>query len=195
MVDISTYPILSDCMTTLKDTSIDDRDGGEVAYMTESTRSAVDFDKVKEEYVRSLRLSEVPKSNDALMSDEKGGLVFVEFKNGYMDKTKQFGVRKKIYDSVLIFSDIASVKISEMRTCMEYILVYNATANRNNLDIIKEKKTHVQPSASFDSFAKGVSRLAREEYVCFGVKLFENYCFKKVHTYTEKEFEEYLAAL
>ncbi len=46
MVDISTYPILSDCMTTLKDTSIDDRDGGEVAYMTESTRQVVNFDKV-----------------------------------------------------------------------------------------------------------------------------------------------------
>lgn len=194
MIDISTYPILSNHMTTLKNTSIDKRDDRTVVYMTESTIQAVNFDKVKEEYVKSLKLSEVPKSNDALMADKNNKLIFIEFKNGYMDKAKQFAVRKKIYDSVLIFADIVSTRISDMRTYIEYILVYNGDVNDNNPDII-EKKTHIQPSASFNSFAKGVSSLAKEEYVLFGVKLFENYCFKKVHTYTEKEFEQYLSLL
>lgn len=194
MIDISTYPILSNHMTTLKNTSIDKRDDRTVVYMSESTIQAVNFDKVKEEYVKSLKLSEVPKSNDALMVDKNNKLIFIEFKNGYMDKAKQFAVRKKIYDSVLIFADIVSTRISDMRTYIEYILVYNGDVNDNNPDII-EKKTHIQPSASFNSFAKGVSSLAKEEYVLFGVKLFENYCFKKVHTYTEKEFEQYLSLL
>ncbi len=195
MINISDYPILKNNICTLKDTSVDKRDSRVVMYMTDSSRSAVNFDKVKEEYIRPLKLNEVPKSNDALMEDGKGKLIFIEFKNGYMDRAKQFAVRKKIYDSVLIFTDIVSVGISSMRKCMEYILVYNENVNEKNPDIIEEKKRHVQSSASFDSFAKGVSGLAGEEYVCFGVKLFEKYCFKKVHTYTEKEFEQYLSVL
>lgn len=55
-----------------------------------------------------------------------------------------------------------------------------------------KKKAAVQHSQSFDYFAKSVGRLADEEYVCFGIKIFEKYCFSKVHTYTEKEFMEYL---
>lgn len=192
MIDISTYPILSSHMATLKDTSLDKRDDRTVVYMTESTKLVVNFDKVKEEYVKPLKLCEVPKSNDALMTDEKNKLIFIEFKNGYMDRAKQFAVRKKIYDSILILSDIVSLGISDMRTFVDYILVYNEEVNEKNPDVIKERKTHIQPSASFNNFAKGVSNLAKEEYVCFGVKQFENYCFKKVHTYTEKEFEKYI---
>lgn len=195
MIDITTYPILSGHMSTLKDTSIDKRDDGVKVFMTESARQVVNFDQVKEEYVKSLGLSEVPKSNDALLADGKGRLIFIEFKNGYMDRAKQFAVRKKIYDSVLIFSDIISSGISDIRTYTEYILVYNEAVNEKNPDLIRDKKKHVQPSASFNSFAKGVTGLAGEEYVCFGVKMFENYCFKKVHTYTEKEFERYLLTL
>lgn len=63
--------------------------------MTLSTREAVNFDDVKEEYVKQLGVSEIPKSNDALFDDGKGFLVFIEFKNGFMDRPKQFAVRKK----------------------------------------------------------------------------------------------------
>ncbi len=195
MIDICAYPILGGHMSTLKETSKDKRDDGVEAYMTQSAKPVVNFDKVKDEYVKSLRLSEIPKSNDALFADGKGRLIFVEFKNGYMDRAKQFAVRKKIYDSVLILSDIISVGISSLRTNVEYILVYNETVNARNPDVINDKKTHIQPSASFDTFARGVGGLAGEEYVCFGVKIFENYCLKKVHTYTEKEFEYYLSIL
>ena len=130
MIDISTYPILSSHMATLKDTSLDKRDDRTIVYMTESTKLVVNFDKVKEEYVKPLKLCEVPKSNDALMTDEKSKLIFIEFKNGYMDRAKQFAVRKKIYDSVLILSDIVSLGISDMRTFVDYILVYNEEIGR-----------------------------------------------------------------
>lgn len=81
-----------------------------------------------------------------------------------------------------------------MRRCVEYVLVYNENANRQNPATAK-KKREVQNSASFDDFARRMGGLAGEEYVCFGLKMFENYCFEKVHTYTEREFQGYLKAL
>ncbi len=197
MIDLNAYQIFADNLSTLKETSLDNRDEQQ-KYMTLSTRKAVNFDGVKEEYVKLLGVSEIPKSNDALFDDGKGYLVFVEFKNGFMDRLKQFAVRKKVYDSALIFTDITSTGISYMRDHVKYILVYNETVNRCNTldeDLKKKQKTTVQPSPSFDSFAKNVGKCANEEYVCFGLKMFQNYCFKEVHTYTEAEFDDYLSTL
>ncbi|MBP3609495.1 MAG: hypothetical protein J6J42_04060 [Lachnospiraceae bacterium] len=189
MIKIENYTILKNHMSNLKETSKDKHDNGEIFYMTESLLPAVNFDEVKDEYIKHLSVQEVPKSNDALIEDGKGRMVFVEFKNGYMDRPKQFSVRKKIYDSALIFTDILSIGISKMRTFVDYVLVYNEEVNQ---DIKEEKKKYVQPSPSFDVFAKTVSGLAKEEYVGFGVNIFKNYCFREVHTYTEKEFEKFL---
>lgn len=188
------YPIFTESISTLKDTSIDKHDIGNPAYMTERDDPAVDFDLVKEKYIEDLGLSDVPKSNDALLDMGKGKLAFIEFKNGYIDSKKQFDIRKKIYDSTLIFTDIVSAGISQMRQCVEYVLVYNENANGQN-PATAEKKREVQNSASFDDFARRMGGLAGEEYVCFGLKMFENYCFEKVHTYTEREFQGYLKAL
>lgn len=192
MIDFSDYPILKDNMSTLKKTSRDKHNSETEFYMTDSQREAVNFDDVKLEYIKNLGLSESPNSNDALFINKKNTLVFVEFKNGFMDNEKKFKVRKKIYDSIIILTDILNMGISGLRDHMEYILVYNETVNANEKDVLQKTKSYVQPSVSFDCFAKSVSRLAHDEYVCFGVRKFENYCFKKVHTYTEKEFEEYL---
>lgn len=196
MIDLSNYPIFQNHISNLKETSLDKHDGLQ-EYMTQSTRSAINFDGVKDEYVSSLGLSEIPKSNDALFDEGNGNLVFVEFKNGFMDRPKQFSVRKKIYDSALMFTDITSTGISAMRNNMKYILVYNETVNHSNPDaeLQKKQKTAVQPSASFNNIAKTLGQLANEEYVCFGIKIFQNYCFKEVHTYTEKEFDMYLSKL
>ena len=197
MIDLNAFQIFANHLSTLKETSIDNRDGT-LQYMTLSTREVINFDGVKEEYIKSLRINEAPKSNDALFDDGKGCLVFVEFKNGYMDRRKQFAVQKKVYDSMLIFTDITSTGISFMRDHMKYILVYNETANRYNDsdEELKEKlKMEVQSSPSFDDFAKSIGKYANEEYVCFGLKIFQNYCFKEVHTYTEAEFDAYLSTL
>lgn len=101
MTDLKKYGIFNRHMSNLKETSLDDRDGTSRMYMTNSPLAAIDFDSVKEEYVQNLGLHEVPSSNDALFDDGKGTLVFVEFKNGFISRTKQFAIRKKIYDSIL----------------------------------------------------------------------------------------------
>lgn len=197
MIDLDSYPIFADNRSTLKETSLDNRDGKAV-YMTESSLPAIDFDGVKEGYVKDLGLSETPRSNDALFEDGEGGLVFAEFKNGHMDRPTQFAVRKKIYDSVLIFTDITSTRISDLRKAVKYILVYNESANRDNRsdeELTKKNSRAVQPSSSFDCFAKMVSRYADEEYICFGLRIFQKYCFKEVHTFTVDEFEAYLTTL
>lgn len=192
LIDFNEYSILKDNMSTLRETSLDDHDPNSIAYLTNSDRGAVNFDNVKRKYVENLHLHEEPKSNDALFINDMGKLVFVEFKNGFMDGQKKFAVRKKIYDSIIILTDILNVGVSHLRDNMEYILVYNESVNACEKDVLKKKKEAVQHSQSFDYFAKSLSRLADEEYVCFGIKIFENYCFSKVHTYTEKEFARYL---
>lgn len=192
MIDFNAYSILKDNMSTLRETSLDDHDPNCIVYMTNSDRGAVNFDNVKREYIQNLHLHEEPKSNDALFVNDKGRLVFVEFKNGFMNGQKKFAVRKKIYDSIIILTDILNVGVSRLRDNMEYILVYNESVNAGEKEVLEKKKVAVQHSQAFDFFAKSVSRLADEEYVCFGIRIFENYCFSKVHTYTEEEFAEYL---
>ena len=125
MVNLSDYAIFRESLSTLKTTSVDDHDSLTQNFMTGSERTVVDFDLVKERYIEHLGLSDIPKSNDALLDAGEGKLVFIEFKNGYIDKRMQFDIRRKIYDSTLIFSDIVSAGISSMRQYMEYILVYN----------------------------------------------------------------------
>ena len=191
MIKFEDYPILNNHLSTLKDTSIDFHDQDNIQYMTNSKRKAVNFDDVKGEYIEKLSLVEVPKSNDALFMTRDNKLIFVEFKNGFMDGKKKFDVRKKIYDSVIILTDILDSGISKLRDQLEYILVYNEDVNKGEADVLK-KASYVQPSKAYDAFAKTIFGMAKKEYVCFNIDIFKNYCFKDVHTYTEKEFEEYL---
>lgn len=197
MIDLMEYQIFANNISDLKETSVDFSKGeAQREYMTMSTRVVIDFDGVKNEYIRSLGLDDIPKSNDALFDDGHGSIVFVEFKNGSIDKKTQYAIRKKIYDSTLIFTDIVSKGISYMRANAKYILVYNENQN-DSLDggINLKAESSVQQSYSFDYIAKKIGEHACEEYVSFGLKPFLNYCFKEVHTYTRDEFDEYLSTL
>ncbi|MDE6913747.1 MAG: hypothetical protein K2P35_08645 [Lachnospiraceae bacterium] len=191
MINFDDYPILKNNLSTLKETSIDDHDKNHITYMTDSNREAVHFDGVKNKYIAPLNVHDVPKSNDALFLNHKKELVFVEFKNGFMDGEIKFAVRKKIYDSIIILTDILDMGVGRLRDNMEYILVYNEAVNAGEKDVLN-KKSHVQHSEAFNRIAQSISQMAEDEYVCFGIRMFEGYCFKSVHTYTEKEFEQYL---
>ena len=131
MIDLNTFQIFADHPSNLRRLSLDDGKGQKI-YMTQSTRDAVNFDAVKKEYIKALRLSKVPSSNDALFDDGSGSLVFVEFKNGFISNKKKLEIWKKLYDSTLIFADITSTGISYTRNHMKYILVYNETVNQEN---------------------------------------------------------------
>ena len=141
MINIEEYPILKNHIATLKETSLDD--GGSVAaYMTDSQIEVVDFDKVKDDYAGNLHLPIRPQSNDALHIALGSNDTFIEFKNGslrYEEKRKE--VRRKVYDSVLMLTDIIGENISYTRKHLNYILVYNETKNPDDENIDRENSS------------------------------------------------------
>lgn len=185
MKNIDEIEIFKRYRTTLKNTSYDDTNR---EYMTESQLEVVDLDKVKEEYCSPLKLKEPPKSCDALY-ENNDELFFIEFKNG---KVLQYDVRKKIYDTILLFTDIVGCGISKTRENIRYILVYDKEKNKNNKDCGEYKNRNIQESEGFDSFSRSISKLAKQEILRFKVGDFQNYLLKSVHTYTKEEFEEKL---
>ena len=102
MIDLSKYPIFENNKKSFKETSKDDHDG-RITYMTESQYQVISFDDVKNEYIKGLGLTDIPSSNDALLSLPDGSLVFVEFKNGYIDRKDQHDIRKKFLIVCLYF--------------------------------------------------------------------------------------------
>lgn len=76
------------------------------------------------------------------------------------------------------------------------ILVYNDAANKNaDGRKLPCQRESVQTSEAYDKIAKIFSNYGGREYIGFGLGIFQNYCFKEVHTYTQTEFEEYLSSL
>lgn len=185
MIDVDNFPILSNNKSTLKETSKDNHDGA-ITFMTESDAEAINFDKVKDEYISGLALTDAPKSNDALFINSDTLATFIEFKNGFFDSGKKYGVRKKIYDSVLILNDIIDKNISFMREHLDYILVYNEVKNSNI-------ETQYSNSDSRDYIDKTLLGFGNERLIKFDLEKFQGYCFRNVYTYTEKEFKENFA--
>lgn len=165
--------------------------------MIDSSKKVIDFDRVKEIYSSNVgKLSDTPSSNDALFLDNKNNIIFIEFKNGEIDKLKCFALKKKIYDSMLILNDITQVSISYARHNIGYILVYNDDANvktKDNELISKRKKSISSPD--FNKIVSTLAKYADSEYICFGLSVFKNYIFKEVHTYNKEEFKQYLDTL
>lgn len=184
MSDYKNIEIFKKNRSTLKKTSYDDANK---EYMSDSLFEVIDFDKVKEDYCFPLGLEEqLPKSCDALCFLENK-IIFIEFKNG---KVETFNVRKKIYDTILIFSDIVGCSIKDTRNNVEYILVYDKIKNETSREYRDYPKRKIQRSKSFNLISDSISKLAKKEIVKFKIWDFQKYLLKDVHTYTKEEFEE-----
>lgn len=174
-------------ISSFKETS-KDTDSGNIKYMTQSEVEVINFDKVKEDYVRDMKLSVTPCSNDALYIGREGKLYFVEFKNGVMKKDKVFNVYQKIYDSLLILNDIIGENISFCREHLNFILVYNESKNPyENGETAKEDSAKVR-------IGKYFAAKANKKYVRFDLERFKKIYFSDVFTFTEKEFEKIFLA-
>lgn len=182
MIDIESYEILSKNISTVKETS-KDIDNNE--YMSECEMPAVNFDRVVECYCEKCSIATMT-SNDSLVI-ANGDATFVEFKNGYIDKSTIYNIKRKNYDSVLILSDITRTTVSDMRKSLSYILVYNEVKNKENPQSNQEK---VYESKSKDAISKAIHKKAKKPYIKYGLEMFKGYCFKEVFTYTKAEFEE-----
>ena len=188
--EFNNIPIFKDNMTTFKETSYD-KDGKEPRYMTNSEIQVINFDKVKNWYIKDMFLSSTPCSNDALYIGKDNKIFFVEFKNGALEKNKKmiFNVYNKIYDSLLIFNDIVHQNISFCRENLYFILVYNESKNCSEE---RETKQEDSPKAMI---SKRIHNKAKKKFVRFGLEKFEKIYFKEVFTYTESEFENLFLSL
>ena len=183
MIDFNAYPILCNNKSTLKETSKDNSDKNNIKYMTESQLEVINFDKVKEQYVKDLKSIEAnAKSVDALMVNAAlDKIFFIEFKNGRIVKKEseikfeiKYQIESKIKDSLLIFCDIIKKNISYTRENLIFILVYNGSKN------------------SREKIAQHINNMAKKEFVLFGLEKLKGLSFKEIYTYTEKEFADYL---
>ena len=160
--------------TTLKETSKSEPVKGQVSYMTESQISAINFDQAVHAYARAYHLRTIPASNDALLQQDDT-YYFIEFKSGNLiDKKKQAELKKKIYDSLLIFCDKLDATISFTRKHVSYVLVYEPDKNQKALVGIMN----------------AVGALANRRADIFGLQgQFEGIYFKKVYALSRKVLE------
>ena len=188
MNKLKNYLIFEKNLSTLKETSKDNHNNNTKEFMTNSLLEVVNFDGVKNAYIKNLKLRGTPKSNDALFFDGQEKLIFIEFKNGIVDRTEVYELRRKIYDSLLIFTDITNHGITYTRNNMDYILVYNE--EKNKIPTEKFEGNSMQESKSKIKIAKGFMNNGGEDFIRFGLDILKNYCFSNVYTYTVQEFEE-----
>lgn len=173
MIDFASCKQLTQNTASLKEVSFDS-DAGES--MTESLIQVINFDRVKNEYTKNLdiRLAEgcAPKSCDALYLGKNGEIVFIEFKNGELNKKQRENIRIKILDSLLIFSDVTGKIPNKILTFtrknVHFILVYNEGKNATSSD----SESLIQNAESREDFAKMVTARGGEILVRFG---FERY--------------------
>lgn len=169
------YPIFSRNKCSLKECSRDDHNPSDIQYMTESGLQAVNFDFVKREYANCLHHSEDHVASVDTVMQKDDHIVFIEFKNGTVQNRN---ISDKIRDSLLIFMDITGQHLSDMRRQAEFILVSN------------EKKNQSKNSIGKDLMKKG-----NQEFRLHGLGKYETLYFRRVHTYGQAEFDQYLKSL
>lgn len=183
--------------STLKICSWDDYNK---VHMVENENKVINFDQVKEEYVKNLKKGpcELPCSNDALFkTDDK--YYFIEFKNGIIDNKTNAQIKMKVYDSLLILSDIEKMSISDTRESVFYVLVFNddnIDSNKISKQFNKEeynRHNQVQPSPNRSLILSCLDDLSGDfGKAQFGMARFENFIFKKVYTIPKFRFENFI---
>lgn len=185
MIKLDDYDIFRANRKSLKELSKDDSDNRNVQYMTESTITAVDFDKVKRSYVNSLGISEDNAASVDGISYTTEAIAFIEFKNGSVNNRN---VKDKVRDSLLIFCDITKKDIEYTRQNAEFVLVYNEAKNPLPNQYTKGV---VQSAPSRTYISKRFAQMGKQEFILFDLERYKNLYFRDVHTYSKEEFEDY----
>lgn len=141
--------------------------------MTHLQQKAINFDKFQGWYRSQYKINCDLKSIDALFIPNKDTLLFIEFKSGNVDSTD---IRRKIYDSVIIYLDYKNEMLSDFRNKFEFILVCN-------------QDTREDLGNSFDERAKD------RQHFKSNFKDFEGFFFKRVEIMNPKQFEQKINTL
>lgn len=192
--------------STLSKTSYDDDNG---ATMTELQNEAIDFDRVKEEYLKHMEKgpSEMPFSNDALLKIGNTWYFF-EFKNATIDIKENVKIFNKIYDSMLIFLETVNKHIDYSRNNIVYVLVFNEESiDKGKISNLFDKNKYKEDKNLFEL---GCSEIPPSNYRAalfyglqnmkpnldsttaqFGLERFERFIFKKVYTIPKYAFDNF----
>ncbi|MDD7761225.1 MAG: hypothetical protein PT956_01015 [Firmicutes bacterium] len=182
--------LFRDNIMSLKDISIDNHDPKNPEYMTESEYMAINFDKVKEAYVRTRGIYYHPKSSDAIVIDDNK-ITMIEFKNGVIDRELTSEIREKMLNSVLIYCDLEDKSLGFTREHVDYILVYNYKKNPFDPN---DKKYRYQMNVYRDKIKKNIFKKANMRFKQFGLEIYEKYLFNNVLTYSMRDFHDYFTS-
>ena len=173
--------ILKNSIDTLENISYDNIND---EYMANSQKTAIDFDKVKDDYSTQNVINK-PKSNDALYIAKNNIHYFIEFKNGNYRNLKKSDLMSKTCDSVYILYDI------KYPNGNKYIEKY-IKCNQCVIDMVNFSKNYIVYILVYNS----ANNQKRQNYNLrfyiksnFGLNELERILLKKVYIYDEKEFE------
>lgn len=180
-------------VSTLKQTSYD---SANEQYMSNIENNVVDFDKVKDNYLKSL--SEGPSqtclSNDALLKVEDQWY-FIEFKNGVITIQVNDEIKTKIYDSLLVFLEIINKHIDYSREKINYILVFNSDhidKPRYTKNFDKNEFYNHYPDYRADLLFLLENLGGDFGKPQFGLERFKKFIFRDVKTIPKSVFDEYI---
>ena len=165
---------------TLKNTSKDKNKHSDDKYMTMCETMVVNFDIFKNEFVKNLKLQTPPRSCDALYMTKNNELFMIEFKNGIIQALKNYKIKTKIYESLLILCEKIFQTIEYTRNNLSFILVYNEN--------VKHGQEQYEDTGKY-KIIKHLNDKADEQIIRFGLTHFKKLYFKEVYTYTKAEFE------
>lgn len=147
--------------------------------MTESSLSAVKFDKFSKYYCKQTGVKRQPKTNDALYKTCEGKWYFIEFKNGTIKKDE---IYRKIYDSLIMLQETDILPdFSYARNHIAYLLVYNKDK------ILQEKQ--IEKSEAKNVIHRHMEKKAETIFCLFELEKLKGYLFFDVQTYTKEQFD------
>ena len=188
---LSEYSILDEHEDTLKNLSYDSSND---AYITESCKLAHNFDLIVRDYYTKIgRGGSIPKSNDVIWWNSNG-FMFIEFKNGNLNKSKIKNIISKNKKSIRALKDISNGEVDNdcVKSLGSYLLVYNI--DNINYEIYKTQareylhETEINASNAKAYLYSKLARKARiERPVLFGLNCLKEKC-KVVVTIEKEEF-------
>jgi hypothetical protein len=153
--------------------------------MTFCEMPVVNFDTFKNYYFKNMALKNVPSSCDALYMASPNDLFFIEFKNGIIEALKNYEIKVKIYESLLLFSEKFVQTVDFTRKKLTFILVYNENVKHGPVQF---------ENTGLNIIQKTLFALANTQKIRFGLYRFDKMYFKEVHTYSKAEFESEFVA-
>ena len=170
MFEFHGYRFVDECITSLKDVSRDSSNG---VYPTESDLRVIDFDKAVKRYVKSIPFrpnNGLPPSADALIPQDNGSIVLIEFKNCEVGDSVLSAVRTKAFSSLVALNEMCGISTAQARTMVDFVLVYR------------------KASPKWDT-RRLICQRTGAKFTIGGLDAYEGYCFREVRSCLFSEFE------